>query len=47
MEALFMPGQKDCIFEHNNTLAPTESKVFPLLSLKGRTAIVTGAAAGK
>jgi sorbose reductase len=33
-------------FTHNNTVAPTTSHVFPLFSLKGRTAIVTGAGAG-
>lgn len=33
-------------FTHNNTAAPTISSVFSLFSLKGRTAIVTGAGAG-
>jgi sorbose reductase len=33
-------------FHHNNTVAPKESQVFPLFSLKGRTAIVSGAGAG-
>jgi sorbose reductase len=33
-------------FTHNNTLAPHETKVMPLFSLKGRTAIVSGAGAG-
>jgi hypothetical protein len=34
------------IFVENNTTPPTETKVFPLFSLKGKTAIVTGAGAG-
>lgn len=33
-------------FAHDNTTAPAEDKVFPLFSLKGRTAIVSGAGAG-
>ncbi|KAI9731993.1 MAG: Sorbose reductase sou1 [Cirrosporium novae-zelandiae] len=33
-------------FTHNNTTPPTSSRVLPLFSLKGKTAIVTGAAAG-
>lgn len=33
-------------FKHNNTLAPTEEKVFPLFDNRGKTAIVTGAGAG-
>lgn len=33
-------------FAHNNTTAPTEDKAFPLFSLKGKTAIVSGAGAG-
>lgn len=33
-------------FTHNNTTAPAEVKVLPLFSLKGRTAIVSGAGAG-
>lgn len=37
---------KGGLFTHNNTVAPKEKRVFPLLSLKGRTAIVSGAAAG-
>ncbi|KAL8716520.1 MAG: hypothetical protein Q9225_006157 [Loekoesia sp. 1 TL-2023] len=37
---------KGGLFTHNNTVAPTEKRVFPLLSLKGRTAIVSGAGAG-
>jgi len=38
---------KDGKFTHNNTEAPTyTSRVLPLFSLKGRTAIVSGAGAG-
>ena len=37
---------KNGVFVHNNTLAPPEKGVFALFSLKGRTAIVTGAGAG-
>ena len=33
-------------FAHGNTIAPDETKVLPLFSLKGRTAIVSGAGAG-
>ncbi len=33
-------------FTHNNTTAPTSDRVLPLFSLKGRTAIVSGAGAG-
>lgn len=33
-------------FSHNNTSAPTVTNVMPLFSLKGRTAIVSGAGAG-
>lgn len=33
-------------FAHNNTAAPHETKAMPLFSLKGRTAIVSGAGAG-
>ncbi|KAF3935069.1 hypothetical protein ABW20_dc0108673 [Dactylellina cionopaga] len=46
MEAMFLPGQQDCIFQHDNTQSPAETKVFNLFSLKGKTAIVTGAASG-
>ncbi|KAK6510201.1 hypothetical protein TWF481_004917 [Arthrobotrys musiformis] len=42
----FQPAQQDCIFQHNNTQPPSETRLFSLLSLKGRTAVVTGAAAG-
>jgi sorbose reductase len=33
-------------FSHNNTIAPKANRVLPLFSLKGRTAIVSGAGAG-
>lgn len=33
-------------FTHNNTVAPIYDRVLPLFSLKGRTAIVSGAGAG-
>lgn len=33
-------------FTHNNTTAPSGDRVTPLFSLKGRTAIVSGAGAG-
>jgi len=33
-------------FTHNNTEAPKETRIMPLFSLKGRTAIVSGAGAG-
>jgi sorbose reductase len=33
-------------FTHNNTIAPVADRVLPLFSLKGRTAIVSGAGAG-
>ncbi|KAL8793321.1 MAG: hypothetical protein Q9195_004098 [Heterodermia aff. obscurata] len=33
-------------FNHHNTTAPSETKVLPLFSLKGKTAIVSGAGAG-
>ena len=33
-------------FKHNNTIAPTEESIFPLLDNRGKTAIVTGAGAG-
>jgi len=33
-------------FAHDNTVAPTCDKVFPLFSNKGKTAIVSGAGAG-
>lgn len=33
-------------FNHNNTVAPKETRVFPLFNNKGKTAIVSGAGAG-
>lgn len=33
-------------FTHNNTTPPSEEKVLPLFSNKGKTAIVSGAGAG-
>lgn len=33
-------------FTHDNTVAPSEDKVMPLFSNKGKTAIVSGAGAG-
>ncbi|KAF3902075.1 hypothetical protein ABW21_db0200735 [Orbilia brochopaga] len=46
MEALLLPGQQDGLFHSDNTQPPAETSVFSLLSLKGKTAIVTGAGAG-
>lgn len=37
---------KDGQFAHDNTKAPNTSRIFPLFSLKGKTAIVSGAGAG-
>ena len=37
---------KDGVFREDNTKAPKETEVMPLFSLKGRTAIVSGAGAG-
>ncbi|KAK0720017.1 hypothetical protein B0H67DRAFT_484210 [Lasiosphaeris hirsuta] len=39
-------NMKDGKFAHNNTEAPAVDRVLPLFSLKGKTAIVSGAAAG-
>ena len=36
----------DGVFAKDNTVAPKEQRVLPLFSLKGKTAIVTGAGAG-
>lgn len=33
-------------FAHNNSTAPSEEKILPLFSLKGKTAIISGAGAG-
>ncbi|KAK3685581.1 sorbitol utilization protein SOU2 [Podospora appendiculata] len=41
-----MSGMKDGKFAHDVTEAPKADRVLPLFSLKGKTAIVTGAAAG-
>jgi len=37
---------KNGLFAHNNTTAPTQTRVLPLFSLKGKTCIVSGAGAG-
>ena len=37
---------KDGVFNPNNTSPPKTEKVLPLFSLKGKTAIVSGAGAG-
>ncbi|KAK4986794.1 Sorbose reductase sou1 [Elasticomyces elasticus] len=37
---------KNGVFKHNNTVAPKTERVLPLFSLKGKTAIVSGAGAG-
>lgn len=34
------------LFVHNNTVAPEHSSLMSMFSLKGKTAIVTGAGAG-
>jgi len=34
------------LFSHNNTTPPTQTRIMPLFSLKGKTAIVSGAGAG-
>ncbi|KAK3325289.1 sorbitol utilization protein SOU2 [Apodospora peruviana] len=39
-------SMKDGNFVHHNTEAPKADRVLPLFSLKGKTAIVSGAAAG-
>lgn len=41
-----MADKKTGNFPHDNTPAPQSDLVMPLFSLKGRTAIVTGAGAG-
>lgn len=40
------PAMNGGNFVHNNTKAPESQRVMPLFSLKGRTAIVSGAGAG-
>jgi sorbose reductase len=39
-------NMKDGKFSHDNTVAPETNRVMPLFSLKGKTAIVSGAGAG-
>ncbi|KAK6539084.1 hypothetical protein TWF694_010624 [Orbilia ellipsospora] len=47
MENVMLPGQQDCTFHCNNTQKPkADTKLSLLLSLEGRSAIVTGAGAG-
>ncbi|EPS42284.1 hypothetical protein H072_3765 [Dactylellina haptotyla CBS 200.50] len=47
MEALLLPGQKNGIYNDYNTQPPPDgTAVFDLLSLKGKTAIITGAGGG-
>ncbi|KAL2196334.1 hypothetical protein P885DRAFT_38448 [Corynascus similis CBS 632.67] len=41
-----MADMRDGKFVHDSTAAPTSDRVFPLFSLKGKTAIVSGASAG-
>lgn len=41
-----MACMKDGNFTHNATEAPKADRVLPLFSLKGKTAIVSGAGAG-
>lgn len=41
-----MADMKDGKFVHDSTVAPKSDRVFPLFSLKGKTAIVSGASAG-
>jgi sorbose reductase len=40
------PITKNGLFVHNNTTAPEHPSVMSMFSLKGKTAIVTGAGAG-
>lgn len=39
-------NMKDGKFDHDNMVAPKSDRVMPLFSLKGRTAVVSGAGAG-
>ncbi len=39
-------NMKDGKFAHDNMAAARSDRVMPLFSLKGKTAVVTGAAAG-
>jgi sorbose reductase len=41
-----MADMKDGKFVHDSTVAPKSDRVLPLFSLKGKTAIVSGASAG-
>lgn len=41
-----MADMKDGKFAHDSTTAPKPGRVLPLFSLKGKTAIVSGATAG-
>lgn len=41
-----LPAMDGGNFNHHNTVAPKEEKVFPLFNNTGKTAIVTGAGAG-
>lgn len=41
-----MADMKDGAFRHDNMEIPVGNRVMPLFSLKGRTAIVSGAGAG-
>jgi sorbose reductase len=41
-----MAGMTNGVFKHDNTAFPSVDRVLPLFSLKGRTAIVSGAGAG-
>ncbi|KAK6527429.1 hypothetical protein TWF694_004418 [Orbilia ellipsospora] len=46
MKVHYQEGQHAGIFQNDNTRPPDETQVFPLLSLKGKTAIVTGGGDG-
>jgi sorbose reductase len=41
-----MADMKDGKFTHNASVAPESNRVMPLFSLKGKTAIVSGATSG-
>ena len=41
-----LPAMDGGNFNHDNTVAPKEEKVFPLFNNTGKTAIVSGAGAG-
>lgn len=40
------PLDKNAVFVHDNTVPPVHNSLLALFSLKGKTAIVTGAGAG-